>query len=173
MCGIIDSGSWNTCHNQTGTKNCGFAICSSLMMREIVCSFIIIFKHFDINVWDKDPRQGCNVSQIHTNKENQISNISKKEPGALLNLAILAFSPILTFEPYHQQIFQKISKIQAHLLLRVYWFEPPAPLEFQFTFILSFRTFGLLEKILRLPVMRISMLYYCKGLTIKIIQGGY
>ena len=72
------------------------------MMREIVCSFIIIFKHFDINVWDKDPRQGCNVSHIHTNKENQISNISKKEPGALLNLAILAFSPILTFEPYHQ-----------------------------------------------------------------------
>ena len=129
MCGIIDSGSWNTCHNQTGMKNCGFAICSSLMMREIVCSFIIIFKHFDINVWDKDPRQGCNVSQIHTNKENQISNISKKEPGALLNLAILAFSPILTFEPYHQQIFQKISKIQAHLLLRVYWFEPPTPLE--------------------------------------------
>ena len=37
-------------------------------------------------------------------KENQISNISKKKkPGALLNLAvILAFSPILTFEPYHQ-----------------------------------------------------------------------
>ena len=39
-----------------------------------------------------------------SNKENQISDISKKKkPGALLNLAlILAFSPILIFEPYHQ-----------------------------------------------------------------------
>lgn len=77
MCGIIDSGSWNTCHNQTGMKNCGFAICSSLMMREIVCSFIIIFKHFDVNFWDKDPRQGCNVSQIQT-KKTKFLTLAKK-----------------------------------------------------------------------------------------------
>lgn len=72
------------------------------MMREIVCSFIIIFKHFNANFCDKDPRQGRNVSQIHT-KKTKFLTLAKKKPGALLNLAvILAFSPILTFEPYHQ-----------------------------------------------------------------------
>ena len=107
MCGIIDSGSWNTCHSLTGMKNCGFAICSCLMMREIVCSFIIIFKHFGVNFWDKDPRQGCNVSQIQT-KKTKFLTLAKKTPVPLLNLAvILAFSPILSFEPCHQWIFSE------------------------------------------------------------------
>lgn len=94
MCGIIDSGSWNTCHSRTGMKNCGFAICSSLMMREIVCSFIIIFKHFDVNVWDKDPRQGCNISQIQT-KKTKFLTLAKKKPWSIIKFG--SYSCLLTY----------------------------------------------------------------------------
>lgn len=174
MCGIIDSGSWNTCHNQTGMKNCGFAICSSLMMREIVCSFIIIFKHFDVNFWDKDRRQGCNVSQIQT-KKTKFLTLAKKKPWSIINLVvILAFSPILSFEPCHQWIFfRKYPKYRPTFYWGFIGLNPLPLWKFQFTFMLSFWNFGLLEKILRLLVIRISMLHYCKGLTIKIIRDGY
>lgn len=173
MCGIIDSGSWNTCHNQTGMKNCGFAICSSLMMREIVCSFIIIFKHFNANFWDKDPRQGCNVSQIHT-KKTKFLTLAKQKPWSIIKFGcyscLLTYFNFWTLSPIN--FFRKYPKYRPTFYWGFIGLNPLPLWKFQFTFMLSFRNFGLLEKILRLPVMRISMLY-CKGLTIKIIQDRY
>ena len=107
-----------------------------------------------------------------SNKENQISNISKKTPVPLLNLAvILAFSPILSFEPCHQWIFfRKYPKYSPTFYWGFIGLNPLPLWKFQFTFMLSFQNFGLLENILRLLVMRISMLHYCKRLTIKIFE---
>ena len=176
MCGIIDSGSWNTCHNQTGMKNCGFAICSSLMMREIVCSFIIIFKHFDVNFWDKDPRQGCNVSQIQIKKTKFLTLAKKKKTLEHYEIWLL-FLPSHLFYLLNLVTNEFFSENIQNTGPTFYWGFiglNPLPLwKFQFTFMLSFRNFGLLEKILRLLVMRISMLHYCKGLTIKIIWDRY
>lgn len=174
MCGIIDSGSWNTCHSQTGMRNCGFAICSSLMMREIVCSFIFIFKHFNANFWGEDSRWGQKCFS-NSCKEKQISNIRKKN-GALLNLAIIfTFSPILTCEPFHQWIFpeniQHTGPPSTEGLL-VWTPYPSGNSNLPSCFL--FWNFVLLEKILVLRSMITSILYYCKGLiTIKIIRDGY
>lgn len=81
-----------------------------------------------------------------SNKENQISNISKKK--TLEHYKFSCYSCLLTYFIFWtlspMNFFQKISKIQAHLLLRVYWFEPPTPLEipiYLYAFFLEFWPF--------------------------------
>lgn len=158
MCGTIDSGSWNTCHNQTGMKNCAFAICSSLMMREIVCSFIIIFKHFNANFCDKDTRQGRNVSQIHTKKTKflTLAKITRSIIKFGCYSSLLTYFNFWTLSPIN--FFRKYPKYRPTFYWGFIGLNPLPLWKFQFTFMLSFQNFGLLEKILRLPVMRISML---------------
>ena len=101
---------------------------------------------------------GPNVSQIHTKKPKFLT-LAKKTWSIIefgCYSCLLTYFNFWTLSPIN--LFRKYPKYRPTF----YWGSiglNPLPLwKFQFTFMLSFRKFGLLEKILRLSVIIMSML---------------
>lgn len=126
----------------------------------------ILMQVFVINIPGKDQN---NVSQIHT-KKTKFLTLAKKKTWSIIKFGcyscLLTYFNFWTLSPIN--FFRKYPKYRPTFYWGFIGLNPLPLWKFQFTFMLSFRNFGLLEKILRFPVMRI-----CKDLTIKIIRDRY